>query len=78
MMNCVGGEDPVEDFLICGAVDDEDLAIFCDGGRLGIEGVNGDACGFEQFNLGKRGRDEPCSSGLKSKACRENEEGQAE
>ncbi|AQK41101.1 hypothetical protein ZEAMMB73_Zm00001d024388 [Zea mays] len=33
---------------------DEDLAIFCDGGRLGIEGVNGDACGFDQFNLGKR------------------------
>ncbi|ONM02794.1 hypothetical protein ZEAMMB73_Zm00001d031391 [Zea mays] len=33
---------------------DEDLAIFYDGGRLGIEGVNGDACGFDQFNLGKR------------------------
>jgi hypothetical protein len=32
MMNCAGGGDPVEDFLISGAVDDEDLAIFCDGG----------------------------------------------
>jgi hypothetical protein len=26
----------------------------CDCGRLGIDGVNGDACGFGQHNLGKR------------------------
>ncbi|XP_066317659.1 transcription factor ILR3-like isoform X2 [Miscanthus floridulus] len=69
-MDCAVGGDPVEDFLLGGAGDDGDLAIFCDGG-LGIEDVNGDACGFEQSNLGKRGRDEPSSSGPKSKACRE-------
>ncbi|OEL24867.1 Transcription factor ILR3 [Dichanthelium oligosanthes] len=77
-MDCVGGRDPVEDFLLGGAGDDGDLAIFCDGvpsltgdGGLGIDGVSGDACGFEQSTLGKRGRDEPSSCGPKSKACRE-------
>ncbi|AQK67858.1 Transcription factor ILR3 [Zea mays] len=74
MMDCAGGRDPVEDFLLggAGAGDDGDLvAVFCDDGGLGIEGIHGDACGFEQSNLGKRGRDEPCSSGPTSKACRE-------
>ncbi|XP_047080701.1 transcription factor ILR3-like [Lolium rigidum] len=71
MIEGCGGGDPVEDFLIGGAGDDgEDLAAFCDGG-LGIEDVSGDACGLEHSNLGKRGRDEPSSSGPKSKACRE-------
>lgn len=68
-----GGGDPVEEFLVGGAGggdDGEDLAVFCDGG-LGIEDVSGDACGLEQSNSGKRGRDEPSSSGPKSKACRE-------
>ncbi|CAM0947861.1 unnamed protein product [Alopecurus aequalis] len=66
-----GVRDPVEDFLIGGAGDDgDDLAAFCDGG-LGIEDVGGDTCALQQSCLGKRGRDEPSSSGPKSKACRE-------
>jgi hypothetical protein len=31
-MDCAVGGDPVEDFLLGGAGDDGDLAIFCDGG----------------------------------------------
>ncbi|KAL5207840.1 hypothetical protein ABZP36_032275 [Zizania latifolia] len=74
-----GGGYPVDDFLIgSGGEDDGDLAIFCDGvptlagdGGLGIDDVSGDTCSLEQSILGKRGRDEPSSSGPKSKACRE-------
>ncbi|KAG8076527.1 hypothetical protein GUJ93_ZPchr0006g44577 [Zizania palustris] len=75
-----GGGDPVEDFLIGGGGgEDGDLAVFCDGvsaalagdGGLGTDDVSGDTCSLEQSVLGKRGRDEPSSSGPKSKACRE-------
>ncbi|KAL6848369.1 hypothetical protein ACP4OV_021663 [Aristida adscensionis] len=74
-----GGGDPVEDFLLAGGGGGGgDLGIFCDGmpalagdGGLGIEEDSGDAYGLEQSNSGKRGRDEPSSSGPKSKACRE-------
>ncbi|EMS59404.1 Transcription factor ILR3 [Triticum urartu] len=39
--------------------------------RLGIEDVSGGDSGLGHSNLGKRARDEPSSSGPKSKACRE-------
>ncbi|KAF7082462.1 hypothetical protein CFC21_086331 [Triticum aestivum] len=67
----VGVGDPVDEFLVGGAGDGgEDLVAFCDGG-LGIEDVSGGDSGLGHSNLGKRGRDEPSSSGPKSKACRE-------